>query len=84
MIIGRERFELTKETCVEALHGFYYPPLGCIVNASQPHVDRNGDILIFPLRTRKYPVLVEKDLFKNLTTDAGLSDNIHTYALSIL
>lgn len=81
MIIGRETFELTKETCEEVLHGFFYPPLGCIVNASQPHVAKNGDVLIFPLRARKYPVLVEKELFKNLTTDAGRSDNIHTYVL---
>lgn len=81
MRIGGDVFELTKETCEKVLHGFYFPPFGCIVNARQPHVERNGDILIFPLRTRKYPVIVEKNLFKNLTTDAGRFDNVHTYAL---
>lgn len=82
MRIGTDVFELTKETCEQILQGFYYPPLGCIVNASQPHVEKNGDILIFPLRSRKYPVIVEKERFSDLTTHAGLSDNIHTYALA--
>lgn len=81
MRIGTDIFELTKETCEEILHGFYYPPMGCIVNASQPHVEKNGDVLIFPLRTRKYPVIVEKKIFTDLTTTAGLSDKVHTYAL---
>lgn len=81
MRIGNETFELTKETCEKVLHGFYYPPLGCVINASQPHTEKNGDIFIFPLKTKKYPVVIEKELFSDLTTDAGRFDNVYTHVL---
>lgn len=81
MRIGEDVFELTKETCEKVLQGFYFPPFGCVINASRQHVERNGDVLIFPLKTRKYPVIVEKNLFKNLSTPAGQFDNVYTYAL---
>jgi hypothetical protein len=76
-----EEFELTKETCEEELRGFFLPAVGCIVNAKQPYVAKDGTVTIFPLKAKKLPVIIRKEDFLDISTDAGSWSNVYTYAL---
>jgi hypothetical protein len=82
VLVGKsEEIVLTPETCERNLRGFFLPNVGCIVNARKRHVEKNGDVSIFPLKAKLLPVIVRKEDFKNISTESGSWSNVFTYIL---
>ena len=82
VLVGKsEEIDITQETCEKNLRGFFLPTIGCIVNARRRHVEKNGDVSIFPLKAKRLPVIVRKEDFKNISTESGSWSNVYTYIL---
>lgn len=78
--IAGEEIELDVNTCQNVLRGKMIP-MGCLINSSTQAYKRNGIVSIFPMRAKKYPVLVKDEKLVDFTTDAGKWENVYTYVI---
>lgn len=78
--VGGEEVVVNEETCREVFRG-KMTPMGCLINARTESQKKEEFVSVFPLRVRRYPVLVEGKNLVDLTTDAGKWENVYTYVI---
>jgi len=71
--IAREKIELNANTCKNILRGKMMT-MGCLINSTTKAYKRNSLVSVFPMRAKRYPVLVKDEKLVDLTTDAGKCD----------
>ncbi len=79
-IVGTEEIEINAETCRDVFKG-KMTPMGCLINSREKAFKKDGFVSVFPLRVKRYPVLVEDRNLVDLTTDAGKWEDVYTYVI---
>ena len=78
--IAGEEIKINANTCKNILRGKMMT-LGCLINAKTKAYKRNSIVSVFPMRAKKYPVLVKDEKLVDLTTDAGKWERVYTYVI---
>ena len=79
--IGNKTVRMNKYVCEEELGGKWMGALGCVVSSRFKYEVKNSQIYIAPEGSKRFPVLVPRADFKNLTGRGGRLANMHTYVV---
>lgn len=79
--IGKKDYKMSKHLCEEELGGKWMGALGCIVSSKFKYEVKNNKIYIAPEGSKRFPVLVGKREFTNITGRGGRLADMHTYLL---
>ena len=79
--IGDKTVRMNKHVCEEDLGGRWMDALGCVVSSKFKYKVKNNQIYIAPEGSKRFPVLVPKVDFANLTGRGGRLADMHTYVV---
>ena len=79
--IGSKDYKMNRYVCEDELGGKWLGALGCIVSSRFKYEVKDSKIYIAPEGIKRFPVLIEKEDFTNVTGRGGRLADMHTYLL---
>lgn len=79
--LGSGRHRITKSICEKKLGGKWIDPYGCIVSSKLEYKKIDNNVYITPVGQKIFPVIVNKQNFRDMTGAEGGLTGLHTFML---